>query len=73
MAEDALGSRMLDEAIATGHPGTLDKAIVAMFTGHFHYSPKPEMCMQMNKELCRQSLEITAVRDLILTMKQKSK
>jgi hypothetical protein len=72
-SDGALGVESLDEAIATGNPGTLDKKIVATFTGHFHFSHKPEMCMQMNREICQRSLEITAIRDLIVTMKQKDK
>jgi len=70
MADHASGNKSLDEAIATGHPGTLDKSITATFTGLFHYSAKPEMCTFISKELCRRSIEITQVSNLILTMKQ---
>ena len=71
--EHVKGGKSLDEALATGHPGTLDKSIVATFTGRFHYAAKPEMCMFRSKELCRRSLQISEISDLLLTMKQIEK
>lgn len=69
-ADNIPGAKSLDEALATGHPSTLTKTISATFTGEFHYSPKPEMCMFVSKELCRRSIKLFEIRDLVLTMKQ---
>ncbi len=65
------GEGAFNDAIYTGHPGTLDKTITATFTGVFHYVSNPEMCNYMSKEMCRRSITVTRIKDLVLVMKQK--
>jgi len=69
---DTPGKKALDDAIDAARPSTeLDKTITATFTGIFHYSAEPEMCMFLNKETCRRYVTVTHIRDLVLMMKQK--
>jgi hypothetical protein len=71
MAENAIGGAAFDDAGSVMPRGNLDELITATFTGKFHFAKKPEMCMQLNKEICRRSLEIDRVDDLVLTMTPK--
>jgi hypothetical protein len=68
LAKNAVGSEAFDEASNVMAPLHLDETISATFTGRFHYSVKPEMCMMRNQEVCRRSFEIEKVEDLVLTM-----
>ncbi len=65
------GAKAFNDAIWIGQPGTLDKRITAKFTGIFHYIPKPEMCNFMSKDVCRRTITVTRIQDLVLIMKQK--
>jgi hypothetical protein len=65
------GAKAFDDAIETGRPGTLDKTITATFTGIFHYLSKPEMCNFISKDVCRRTITVTRIQDLVLIMKQK--
>ena len=68
----APGGDSLDASIdAVRGQFKLDTKIVGSFTGRFHFSLKPDMCMIRNKEVCRQSLEITSIKNLTVTMHQK--
>ncbi len=69
---DTPGGKALDDAMAAARPSsTLEKTITATFIGTFHYSAKPEMCMFMDKEICRRYVTVTQIRDLVLLIKQK--
>lgn len=65
------GAKAFDDAIWIGVPITLDRTITATFTGVFHYVSKPEMCNFVSKDVCRRTITITRIRDLVLVMKQK--
>lgn len=67
----AIGAAAFDDASSVRSPINLDESITATFTGTFHFAEKPEICMQRNKEICRRSVEIDTVDDLILTMTPK--
>jgi hypothetical protein len=67
----AIGAAAFNDASSVTPPTNLDESITASFTGTFHFAEQPEMCMQLNKEICRRSIEIDRVDDLILTMTPK--
>ncbi len=71
MKEKAIGGAAFDDASSVMSPVNLDESITATFTGVFHFARNPEMCMQLNKEICRRSIEINRVDDLVLTMTPK--
>jgi hypothetical protein len=68
LSEKAIGAAAFDDASSVRAPMNLDESISATFTGIFHFTKKPEMCMQLDKEICRRSIEINRVDDLVLTM-----
>lgn len=71
LSEKAIGAAAFDDASSVRSPINLDQSVTATFTGTFHLAERPEMCMQQNKEICRRSIEIDTVDDLILTMTPK--
>jgi hypothetical protein len=68
LREHAAGADSFNDAIQVMPPTHLKEVITATFTGTFHFASKPEMCMFLNKEVCRRSFEIEKVEDLVLTM-----
>jgi hypothetical protein len=71
LKDNAIGAAAFNDAIWVRSPANLKESITATFTGTFHFADKPEMCMFLNKEVCRRSIEIKRVDDLRLTMTPK--
>ena len=69
--DGALGGAAFDDAVWVSTPTNLQESITATFTGTFHFARKPEMCMLMNKEICRRYIEISKIENLKLTMTPK--
>jgi len=73
LKEKAVGTDAFSDAANVQVPLHLTETIVATFIGIFHFREKPEMCMILNKEVCRRSFEIEKVQDLVLTMTPEGK
>ena len=73
LRDEAIGSDAFKDAANVCEPQHLKQTMVATFTGYFHFREKPEMCMILNKEVCRRSFEIVKIEDLILTMTSNEK
>jgi hypothetical protein len=68
LQEHAVGAAAFNDATWVRYPTHLKGSITATFTGTFHFAKKPEMCMILNKEICRRSFEIEKIEGLVLTM-----